>query len=238
MPPQVVKNDVARPITQNASEEVQEVKSPQIEKKSTEKQENTPKNEAVAPRQATAKEKSDKKRDVATGADNQRRELDRKLNDRPHTIMGTSGNDNIHVSNASGLLGKLGLYEVDVNGSKQFLTGQQLENSVIKAGAGNDRVVVDSNVKKGVRVDGGSGNDLIVGGSGNDRISGGEGNDRIFGRGGNDRLEGGQGNDTIRGGEGFDYIDGGKGLDYIDGGNGFDSIKSDRDDRLPKSKKK
>jgi Ca2+-binding RTX toxin-like protein len=134
------------------------------------------------------------------------------------------GNDNVHISQAPGLLGALGLYEVNINGNVQYMTKQQLENTNFHLGAGNDTLVVDSNVKANIHADGGSGNDVLIGGNGNDVLSGGSGNDVIAGRGGNDRIDGGRGNDWLFGGNGNDVITGGPGNDHIYGGNGNDAL--------------
>jgi Ca2+-binding RTX toxin-like protein len=144
--------------------------------------------------------------------------------DPSNTVYGTSGNDNVHISKAPGLLGALGLLEVNVNGNVQYMTQQQLENTNFALGAGNDTLVVDSNVKADITADGGAGNDVMVGGGGDDCLSGGKGNDVIFGRGGNDRLEGGKGNDYLSGGKGNDCLSGGKGDDWLNGGKGSDSL--------------
>ena len=133
-----------------------------------------------------------------------------------------SGDDNVHISKAPGLLGALGLYEVNVNGNVQFMTKQQLENTNFHLGAGNDTLVVDSNVTADIHADGGKGNDVMIGGSGDDTLKGGDGSDIIAGRGGNDHIDGGRGRDYLFGGNGNDVIHGGKGNDYIDGGNGND----------------
>jgi Ca2+-binding RTX toxin-like protein len=234
---QVGKTEGSRPISQTANEEVQEVNSNQIEKQSPQKQTETLQHETPHARQATPKEKAHKKMDVAAGGDSQRRELERKLNHN-QVIKGTKGNDNIHISKADGLAGKLELYEINVNGEKRFVTKAQLENTKFKTGMGNDRVVVDKNVKTGVNVEGGSGDDVIIGGSGNDRLSGGKGKDVILGRGGNDVLKGDEGKDYVSGGKGHDLIDGGKGADKTIGGPGFDHVKFDWADHFGKSKKK
>jgi len=139
-----------------------------------------------------------------------------------NTVYGTSGNDNVHISKAPGLLGALGLYEVNVNGNVQYMSKQQLEHTNFQLGAGNDTLVVDSNVNANITADGGSGNDVLIGGNGNDRLSGGSGNDVIAGRGGNDVLSGGNGNDVLYGGRGNDSLYGGRGNDYLDGGPGHD----------------
>jgi Ca2+-binding RTX toxin-like protein len=141
-----------------------------------------------------------------------------------NNVYGTSGDDNVHISKAPGLLGALGLYEVNVNGNVSYMTQQQLENTNFQLGAGNDTLVVDSNVKADITANGGSGNDVMVGGGGDDNLSGGRGNDIIAGRGGNDCIDGGKGNDWLFGGKGNDTLKGGDGRDYLSGGRGNDHL--------------
>jgi Ca2+-binding RTX toxin-like protein len=141
-----------------------------------------------------------------------------------NTVNTGCGDDNVHISKADGLAGLLGLYEVNINGQKQFMTKQQLENTQFNLGSGNDRLVVDSNVTADISANGGTGNDLMVGGSGDDDLHGGAGNDVIAGRGGNDHVDGGRGNDRLYGGNGRDHIDGGAGHDHIHAGNGNDVV--------------
>ena len=145
-----------------------------------------------------------------------------------NTVYGTAGDDNVHISKADGLLGSLGLYEVNVNGNTQYMTKQQLENTNFQLGAGNDTLVVDSNVKADITANGGSGNDVMIGGGGNDRLNGGSGNDIIAGRGGNDCINGGSGNDRLSGGAGNDRIDGGRGNDVLLGGSANDTLNGGR----------
>jgi Ca2+-binding RTX toxin-like protein len=229
-------------VTNTGGEGVEEVKSQEAEKKSAEPQKEASKNEVALPYRATAKEASNRKAELGAGGASQKSTLNRQLDEKkgatkkaekppdPIVIKGTSGDDNIHVSKATGLVGKLGLIEVDVNGSKQYLTPEQAKRLSILAGAGNDTVVIDSNVKQGITVDGGSGNDVIIGGAGDDKLSGGTGNDVIAGRGGNDIISGGRGNDFLMGGTGNDVIDGGSGKDSIRGGAGNDVLRGGRGD--------
>ena len=135
-----------------------------------------------------------------------------------------AGNDNVHISKAPGLLGALGLYQVNINGQSQLMTKQQLENTNFNLGAGNDTLVVDSNVTADITANGGSGHDLMIGGSGNDNFNGGSGHDAIFGRNGHDNVQGGSGHDYVSGGNGWDIVGGGSGHDVVSGGNGFDWV--------------
>jgi Ca2+-binding RTX toxin-like protein len=232
MPPQVGKaGEGGRSIPANAVESSQEVKSSGVEKKSA-KQADSAGSEST-PRKATAKEASSRKSELAVEGASQQSTLNQKLKAgvKRTVIHGTRGDDNVHVSKAPGLLGQLKLIEVNINGKKQYVTEEQAKKLEIRTGRGKDTVVIDANVKPGIKVDGGSGNDVIVGGGGPDVLKGGKGNDVIFGRGGNDSIKGGRGNDFLHGGRGADVIDGGKGKDFIDGGKGFDLIieKSKKD---------
>jgi Ca2+-binding RTX toxin-like protein len=145
-----------------------------------------------------------------------------------HTVNGTCGDDNVHISKADGLLGSLGLYEVNVNGQVQYMTKQELENTNFKLGAGNDTLVVDSDVKADITADGGCGNDVMIGGSGDDHFRGGCGDDIIAGRKGNDCIDGGRGNDWLSGGKGDDHLKGGRGHDVLLGGRGKDHLDGGR----------
>jgi Ca2+-binding RTX toxin-like protein len=116
------------------------------------------------------------------------------------------------------------LYEVNINGHKEYMTKEQLEKTTFNTGAGNDTVIVDENVDADVHVNGGSGDDVFVGGSGDDVFNGGAGNDVAFGRGGNDHLHMGAGNDVAFGGRGRDHLDGGSGHDILFGGPGRDHL--------------
>ena len=79
--------------------------------------------------------------------------------------------------------------------------------------------------RKGDRIRGTRGADVIVGGGGGDRITGLGGKDRICGAagsdyvvpgGGNDRVDGGAGSDTLAVSAGRDRLSGGGGLDWLD----------------------
>lgn len=129
------------------------------------------------------------------------------------------GNDNISVTK-----GANGGVNVEVNGRTYRFTAEQAKNLEIRGGSGNDSIVVADNVKTGITIRGGSGDDFIRGGAGNDMISGGSGNDTIDGGRGNDWIHGGSGNDNIRGGRGNDTIYAGSGNDFVDGGRGNDTI--------------
>ncbi|WP_238015815.1 M91 family zinc metallopeptidase [Dactylosporangium sp. AC04546] len=144
---------------------------------------------------------------------------------------------------------------VVVNGERfTFLPGVQV---VVRAGPGDDLVVVAPGATRATTLLGGTGDDEIrtgdapatilglagrdrlYGGRRADRISGGAGRDYVDGGDGADRLSGGLGDDTvyglggddrIDGGEGRDYLEGGRGGDVIDGGTDADVVSAGRDD--------
>ncbi len=73
-------------------------------------------------------------------------------------------------------------------------------------------------------IDGGAGNDSLYGGDGNDSVIGGLGNDRVYGDNGDDILIDLSGNNRLYGGIGDDSIYGGAGNDTVNGGDGHDLI--------------
>ncbi|HEX4797526.1 MAG TPA: hypothetical protein VH370_27275 [Humisphaera sp.] len=91
----------------------------------------------------------------------------------------------------------------------------KVKSIVVNAGAGNDEVVLGSQLPIAALINGGDGNDELIGGAGNDSINGGNGNDEIFGGAGNDLLNGNVGNDHITGGAGSDQLNGGDGDDQL-----------------------
>lgn len=76
----------------------------------------------------------------------------------------------------------------------------------IRAGAGDDSVIVDRSVRTNCVIYGEDGNDALFGGSGHDRIYGGLGHDSVNGGNGRDLLVdvGGGRYDQLAGGRGFD----------------------------------
>ncbi|KQN82869.1 hypothetical protein ASE90_08825 [Sphingomonas sp. Leaf67] len=87
---------------------------------------------------------------------------------------------------------------------------------VASFGAGNDALIIQSDVTQDSLVDGGDGDDNLVGGGGSDTLSGGSGEDVLSGGDGNDSLTGGSGLDQLSGGQGADTIDGGTESDTVD----------------------
>jgi hypothetical protein len=75
--------------------------------------------------------------------------------------------------------------------------------------AGNDIVIIGSNVTAPVTIFGGAGNDILTGGSGADILVGGAGTDALVGGGGRDLIIGGDGADILIGSADDDIIIGG-----------------------------
>ena len=96
-------------------------------------------------------------------------------------------------------------------------------NDVIVAGPGDNLIY---GLGGNDTICGGAGDDTIYAGRGNDYVDAGGGQDRVFGENGNDRLNGGAGDDdTVDGGNGDDRVSGGAGdFDLLIGGPGTDRI--------------
>lgn len=107
-------------------------------------------------------------------------------------ITGSGAADVIHVRQLNGGL------VVDVNGQQQRGIDPAKVHSIrIAAGAGDDRILIDSNVAIAAFIDAGAGNDVVRGGGGNDGIAGGSGDDVLSGGPGRDVLYGGPGHDLF-----------------------------------------
>lgn len=136
-------------------------------------------------------------------------------------------------------------FDVTVGAEQTAVPSQGVRRIVVRAGAGDDSVLVDLPVlmvavRKGTRlpvwidrltVEGGDGNDaveadapnaLLLGGAGDDRLTGGRRNDVLRGGAGDDELTGGAGRDNLSGGAGDDSLAGAEGRDRIRGGAGSD----------------
>lgn len=143
-------------------------------------------------------------------------------------IDATDGDDVIHVRARLG-----GGVVVTVNGESRSFTHEEAQKLSIRAGDGNDRILVEADVLYDLTLVGGAGDDAIRGGGGQDRIYGGDGDDDLDGGDGDDKILGGAGNDRIRGGRGDDYLEGGAGDDRLEGGDGNDVLYGlDGDDTL------
>jgi Ca2+-binding RTX toxin-like protein len=99
---------------------------------------------------------------------------------------------------------------------------EDLVGLTVRAGGGNDDIVVKDSVQISTILNGGAGLDDLYGGSNTDRLVGGDDDDVLVGRGGSDFLYGNEGRDDLRGGAGKDLLRGGPGADLLRGGPGRD----------------
>lgn len=125
--------------------------------------------------------------------------------DRPPTISGTAGNDNLEgTPGRDVIVGRGGNDRIDGAGGSDLICGNK----------GDDRIV------------GGYGNDVLAGGDGNDKVFGGPGDDHLEANLGTDQLYGGDGrrdSDSLVGGSGHSSLFGGDGrfdADYLFAGTG------------------
>lgn len=115
----------------------------------------------------------------------------------------------------------------EIDASDAYLT------KTVKVNGG--KVTVEKDVtEKGLKLDGGKGNDYIIGSKYSDTLIGGDGEDMLYGGDGNDVINGGKGNDMIEGGAGNDTITGGAGENYIiySAGDGDDVINLTKGENL------
>ena len=121
-------------------------------------------------------------------------------------VVGTEANDSITVREAG-----LGL-QVVLNGElHQFVAPRN--GHVLVYGLGGDDTIIANTLRRGVRLDGGNGEDILLGGRGNDILLGGLGNDV---------LASGLGRDVLIGGIGEDFLVG-HGAILINGTTAYDS---------------
>jgi hypothetical protein len=131
------------------------------------------------------------------------------------TVSGTGGADPIRLTlTGTQLTARVG------NVSQAFST-TAITSILIQAFDGDDLVTVGPGVR-GVRIEGGVGNDTLIGGANADSIFGQAGNDVLIGGAGADSLDGGDGNDL------FYALDGV--TDSVIGGNGTDTLYGDSTD--------
>ena len=150
-----------------------------------------------------------------------------KTKEQSDTIRITVGADNKLTAYINGMSHKL---PFSANGEDQYL--------VIRTGAGNDRISIDSLVKINVTVNAGKGDDMIHAGGGQTSIFGGPGKDYICMGSGIGVAHGGDGDDVMIAGAGHASMSGGDGSDklyamypsnslrqvYLNGDNGADTL--------------
>jgi len=111
------------------------------------------------------------------------------------TVMGTTGNDAVHVVPTATGLSVTGLAaEVSLSG-----TEGALDQLIVKLLAGDDAFEATT-LPAGLillTVDGGDGNDVLAGSAGADTLLGGNGDDVLLGGPGLDTLDGGPGANVV-----------------------------------------
>ena len=113
---------------------------------------------------------------------------------------------------------------VSIGRDRQSFALADVQQIVINALDGNDRVSISPRVSLPATVDAGAGDDQVSGGGGNDSIIGGAGADQLFGGAGDDNLDGGDDDDKLAGGDGTDTVLGGAGNDTMVDASGADSL--------------
>ena len=116
---------------------------------------------------------------------------------------------------------------VHVTGSAldDVMIGPVYAGAVFHGGAGNDRLIAQSNRRNDAHAFyGGSGNDTLKGGNGRDTLDGGTGDDVITGGDGFNKIYGGFGNDLITDGDHSSEIHTGPGRNRVISGEGRDHI--------------
>ena len=139
------------------------------------------------------------------------------------TVDGTAAGETINLSARNGTL------TVRSGAERAQVPLADVDEVVVNAGDGDDRVTLARRLDLPATVEAGAGNDRVTGGRGADLLSGGAGNDRISGGAGNDDLFGAEGSDRVIGDAGDDFLSGGDGADILNGGAGFDSTEVGRD---------
>jgi hypothetical protein len=120
-------------------------------------------------------------------------------------VRGTDGDDAISVTREG--------TQIVVRAADMVINSHpadQVQALTIRAGAGNDRVIVGEGLGiASITVDGEEGDDFLQGSAANEALRGGAGDDTILPGGGTDSIDGGAGFDTVlvRGTVGSDRID-------------------------------
>jgi len=142
-------------------------------------------------------------------------------------VSGTAAADNIHVVlHGTKLLVQVG-EEFTPGEPVEYVTiyknaAYKVKTIILDGKAGDDTLIVGTDIRIKATFLGGEGDDILIGGGGNDRMFGDEGNDVMDGNRGHDHMRGGDDDDAMRGDSGNDTLIGNKGLDLLDGERGND----------------
>jgi Ca2+-binding RTX toxin-like protein len=111
---------------------------------------------------------------------------------------------------------------ITVDGVATTAAANDTFDLTLNAGAGNDTIVINTSLLRGITVNGDDGNDIITGSPDDDILNGGAGNDTLNGNAGDDRITGNTGSDTMNGDAGNDVMvwNPGDGSDVMNGGAG------------------
>jgi hypothetical protein len=138
------------------------------------------------------------------------------------TITASSRNDRLALSRAEADNGLLAVDFGDDGSIERTVDLDRFSTIKVFLGSGHDRFRVDQTrgtiVDEALRVDGGSGNDVMDGGDGIELFVAGSGNDAVDGNRGDDRAHLGSGRDSFRWdpGDGSDTVEGASGTDTLD----------------------
>lgn len=121
-------------------------------------------------------------------------------------VGGSTGDDLVRIRHA--IDGSDFLVKINSGDETRYQNsfGRPVDRVVVFAQAGDDVVIINSQVWEPAEIYGGDGNDAIQGGRGNDVLVGGNGDDLLVGGDGRDLLIGGRGRDWLAGGSGDDVL--------------------------------
>jgi Ca2+-binding RTX toxin-like protein len=127
------------------------------------------------------------------------------------TVSGTGGADPVRLTQSGTTL------NARIGTVSQTFSTTAITSILVQALDGDDLVTVGPGVR-GVRIEGGAGNDTLIGGANADSLFGQSGNDLLIGGAGADSLDGGDGNDLFYTLDGVgDVVNGGTGTDTLYG---------------------
>ena len=147
--------------------------------------------------------------------------------DGPNVItISLDGNTDEYVIRANGTIGPTETCSNPPGDPNELRCPREdLIGFTVKAGGGNDDIIVKDSVSISTIIHGGDGLDDLYGGSNTDRLTGGADEDKLIGRKGSDFLYGGKGRDELLGGAGKDVLRGGPARDVLRGGPGRDDAR-------------
>jgi Ca2+-binding RTX toxin-like protein len=110
------------------------------------------------------------------------------LRDGELRVHGSTRTDQITITH-----NRAGKIKVSVNGEVKKFNDADVKRITVRAGVGNDVVVIGNDVSQPAALYGGEGNDMLTGGSGDTQLYGGYGSDTMVGGVGRDTFNGGRG---------------------------------------------